>query len=206
MATELHPIQLSTAAGRGPDATPIAALIEHPGTGSAPRLMDWRGFHSELQRAAVAATQTTAPLSLLMVELAGPGSEIATAPMAALARIIEATVGERALLARYSEGRIAVILVGADLGEAIERAERIKHQLALPRHAVGGREAWAAIGVAQFQDDESLGHLIQRTAGALGQARTDRRLTVVADPGARQRIVLASKRPRIACMRDLCRQ
>jgi hypothetical protein len=190
MATNLQPIQLSAVAGRESGATPIAALVKDRGVGSAPCLMDWRGFHSELQRAAVAATQTAAPLSLLMVELAGPCREIAAAPMAALARVVEAAVGESALLARYSEGRIAVILAGTDLGEAIGRAERIAHQLASPRHAAAGGvgpEASVAIGIAQFQDDESLGHLIQRTAGALGQARIDCRLTVVADSGARRR-------------------
>jgi Diguanylate cyclase, GGDEF domain len=186
MATNLQPIQLSAVAGRVPSGTPIPALMEHSGVGSAPRLMDWRGFHSELQRAAVAATQTGAPLSLLMAELTAPGSEIA-APIAALARVVEAVLGERALLARYSEGRIAVILSGTDLGEAIGRAERIAHRLASPRHAAVGPEISAAIGIAQFQDDESLGHLIQRAATALGQARADRRPTVVADSGFRRR-------------------
>jgi GGDEF domain-containing protein len=190
MATNLQPIELSTATGRDPGAAPILVLTQPTGVGAAPRLMNWRGFHSELQRAAVAATQTAAPLSLLMVEIAAPESEVAVEPMAALAGVIEAVVGERALLARYSEGRIAVILAGTDLGAAVGRAERIAHRLAPSRHAAAGgvaSEASAAIGVAQFQDDESLGHLIQRTAGALGRAMADRRPAVVADPGARQR-------------------
>jgi len=159
--------------------------------------MDWRGFHSELQRAAVVATQTGTPLSLLMLELVGSGrseerrgGELAAAPINALARLVEAAVGEGGYLARYAAERLAIILIDSDLDDALGRAEGIARRLSASRPGTTGKaapEASPAIGIAQFRDDESLGHLIQRTAEALGRARIERGLAVVADRGARER-------------------
>lgn len=197
MVTDLRAIQLSAEVGRDPGATgaPTRRLTPDPDAPLPSPLIDWRGFHTELQRAAITATETGAPLSLLMLEQMASdrvmqpcGSEVAAAAMGALAGAFRAAVGERGLLARYSDGRLAAILIDTDLGEAVGRAERIARQVSSPRSGAAGRvdlEATTAIGVAQFQDDESLGHLIQRTAEALKQARTHRGLAVVA----------ASKRP-----------
>ena len=194
----MHAIDPSPDAGRDPgaDGTPRPALAPRPGTAPAPRLMDWRGFHSELQRAAVAATQTGAPLSLLMLELVGSGrsgerrgAEPGT-PIGGLAGLVRAAVGERGFLARYAAERLAVILIDTDLDAAIRRAESIARSLSAPRRGAAGEvglEASPAIGIAQFRDDESLGHLIQRTADALRGAKIERGLAVVADRGARER-------------------
>ena len=106
-----------------------------------------------------------------------------------LAGAVRAAVGQRAVLARYSERRLAVILIGTDLGGAVGRAELIALQVSSPSCRAAGRvdlETTAAIGIAQFQDDESLGHLIQWTTEALKQAKTDRGLAVVADHTARK--------------------
>ena len=197
MVIDLRAIQLSAEVGRDPGAAgaPTRRLTPDPDAPLPSPLIDWRGFHTELQRAAITATETGAPLSLLMLEQMASdrvkqpcGSEVAAAAMGALAGALRAAVGERGLLARYSDGRLAAILIDTDLGEAVGRAERIARRVSSPRSGAAGRvdlEATTAIGVAQFQDDESLGHLIQRTAEALKQARTHRGLAVVA----------ASKRP-----------
>jgi diguanylate cyclase (GGDEF)-like protein len=199
MVTDLRAIQLCTDVGRDSGATgaPTRRLTPDPDVPLPSPLIDWRGFHTELQRAAITATETGAPLSLLMLEQMASdrvnqpcGSEVAAAAMGALAGAVRAAVGERGLLARYSDGRLAAILIDTDLGEAVGRAERIARQVSSPRCGVAGRvdlEATAAIGIAQFQDDESLGHLIQRTAEALEQARTRRGLAVVADHAASKR-------------------
>ena len=195
MVTDLRAIQLSTDVGRSCSATSALTPLPtpQPDVPLPSRLMDWRGFHTELQRAAITATQTGAPLSLLMLEgqesdrIAEPrGAEGAEAPMGTLAGVVRAAVGERGLLARYSEGRLAVILIDADLGDA----ERIAHQVSSPRCGAPngfGLERRAAIGIAQFQDDESLGHLIQRTAEALDRAKTHRGVAVIAAHAARKR-------------------
>jgi GGDEF domain-containing protein len=152
--------------------------------------MEWRGFHTELQRAAIAATQTGAPLSLLMLELVSsdpigesPGS--GTAELSdRLIGLVKAAIGARGCLARYAEGRLAVIMIDLDLEGAIGRAEHIARRLRARRREEtrGASPALSpAIGIAQFRDDESLGHLIQRTAAALGRARSHR--GVVADCG-----------------------
>jgi GGDEF domain-containing protein len=118
------------------------------------------------------------------------GSEVTATAVGALAGAVRAAVGQRGILARYSEGRLAVILIDTDLGEAVGRAERIAHQVSSPICRAAGTvdpETTAAMGIAQFQDDESLGQLIQWTAEALKQARTQRGLAVVADHTARKR-------------------
>jgi GGDEF domain-containing protein len=189
MATDLRAAQLFTGAARGPDAAnaPMLPLERCPSTRCAGPLMEWRGFHTELQRAAVAATQTSAPLSLLMLELVSSdrigeprGSEIAAELTDRLTGLVKAAIGARGCLARYAEGRLAVIMIDTDLDGAIGRAEHIARSLGARRRGVGP-ELSPAIGIAQFRDDESLGHLIQRTAAALGRARSSR--GVVADRG-----------------------
>jgi diguanylate cyclase (GGDEF)-like protein len=199
MVADARAIQLTTAVGSDHDASAAPAPLPMPHVDFPPicRLMDWRGFHSELQRAAIAATQTGAPLSLLMLEPVEAirddqphGAEVVAAAVVGLAGAVRAAVGQRGVLARYSEGRLAVILIDTDLGEAVGRAERIAHQVSLPSCRAAGAldlETSAAIGIAQFQDDESLGQLIQWTAEALEQARAYRGLAVVADHTASKR-------------------
>jgi hypothetical protein len=193
MAVQLHALDPSADPAPAPGAGRQRPARAHcPDAAPAPRLLDWRGFHSELQRAAIAATQTGAPLSLLMLEPGGrsrrrrglgPGT-----PGGGLAGLVTAAVGERALLARYDAERLAVILVDTDLEAAIGQAERIARDLAARRGAIAaGPAAATAIGIAQFREDESLGHLIQRTAEALRRARIERGLALAADRGARER-------------------
>jgi GGDEF domain-containing protein len=95
-----------------------------------------------------------------------------------LAGSVKAAIGSRGCLARYAEGRLAAILIDTDLDGAIARAERIARRL---RARGAGSELSPAIGIAQFRDEESLGHLIQRAAAALERARSSR--GVVADRG-----------------------
>ena len=149
---------------------------------------DWRGFHDALRRAALAATQSGAPLSLLMLDAAGPdraeqhpAGTGARARIQALDGMIAAEAGEGSALARYADGRLAVIMLETDLGDAVvaRRADRSQ-----PRSEAGAL-ARPAIGVAQFRDDEALGHLIERAEDALDRARSDGALIVVAGHRAR---------------------
>jgi hypothetical protein len=151
-------------------------------------ITDWRGFHDALRGAALAATQTGAPLSLLLVEPAGPGRDRRPDGAArggrfqALAGMIAAEAGKGSALARYAEERLAVIMLETGLGDAVVRAERIGRSL-----CSGSADGLArpAIGVAQFRDDEALGHLIERAEDALDRARSDGALIVVAGQRAR---------------------
>jgi hypothetical protein len=148
---------------------------------------DWRGFHDALRRAALAATQSGAPLSILLLEPAGPGQDGRKADAAACIRIqavagmIAAEAGTGSALARYAEERMAVIMLETGLGDAVVRAERIGRSLC----SGAGALAKPAIGVAQFRDDEALGHLIERAEDALDRARSDGALIVVAGHRAR---------------------
>jgi GGDEF domain-containing protein len=148
---------------------------------------DWRGFHDALRRAALAATRSGTPLSLLLLEPAGPGEDRrpADAPRAriqTLAGMIAAEAGKGSALARYAEQRLAVIMRETGLGDAIVRAERIGRSLCSDDADTLARPA---IGVAQFRDDEALGHLIERAEDALDRARSDGALLVVAGHRAR---------------------
>jgi hypothetical protein len=149
-------------------------------------ISDWRGFHDALRRAALAATQSGAPLSLLLLEPAGPGRERrpddARGRLEALAGIIAAEAGKGSALARYAEERLAVIMLETELGDAVVRAQRIGRSLCLADVAALARPA---IGVAQFRDDEALGHLIERAEDALDRARSDGALIAVAGQRAR---------------------
>jgi GGDEF domain-containing protein len=207
MVAELRASALSMDPGPATDGA-NAVIPTHEGA-SAP-VTDWRGFHDELRRAAVAATQTGAPLSLLMLQLTGIARQGGSAAMAermqALAGLIRGAVGERSALAHYAEARLALIMMETDLGDAVAGAERIGQSLACPSSGSAGKIGLRvpAIGIAQFQDDESLGDLIQRAAGALGRAKIERIPVAVAD-GARQRPVPAPSDtdPR-ACRCGLC--
>ena len=149
---------------------------------------DWRGFHDALRRAALAATQSGAPLSLLLLDPAGPDrAEQHPTDTGARARIqpldgmIAAEAGKGSALARYADGRLAVIMLETGLGDAVVRAERIGRSLC----SEAGALARPAIGVAQFRDDEALGHLIEHAEDALDRARSDGALIVVAGHRAR---------------------
>jgi GGDEF domain-containing protein len=204
MATDPGSAQLFTGAAPRSDAAsaPMLLLERSESTTGAGPLVEWRGFHTELQKAAVAATQTGAPLSLLMLELVSPeriseprGSRIADELTGRLARLVKAAIGARGCLARYAEGRLAAILIDTDLDGAIGRAEHIARRLGARRRGAArgmGPALSPAIGIAQFRDDESLGHLIQRTAAALERARSSR--GVVADRG--------TARPNLSRLRD----
>lgn len=130
-------------------------------------------------------------MSLLMLELPSPtpgDHEGPAEPLDALAGMIRTAVGEHGALARYADRRLAVILAETDLPAAIARAERIGHTRS-SRDATAGdvTPAVPAIGVAQFHDDESLNHLIERVAEALARARAERTLIAVADRRVRRR-------------------
>jgi hypothetical protein len=149
-------------------------------------ITDWRGFHDALRRAALAATQSGAPLSLLLLEPGRPGRNRRAAPghapLQALAGMIAVAAGSKSALARYAEERLAVIMRETGLADAVICAERIGRCL-----CSGDAPALArpAIGVAQFRDDEALGHLIERTEDALDRARADGALIAIAGPRAR---------------------
>jgi GGDEF domain-containing protein len=168
----------------GSDAWPPSPTVAERTDGAA--ISDWRGFHDALRRAALTATQSGAPLSLLLLELARPGQERrpgdARGQIQALAGVIAAEAGKGSALARYAEQRLAVIMLETALGDAVFRAERIGRSL-----CSGGAAALVrpAIGVAQFRDDEALGHLIERAEDALDRARSDGTLIVVAGQRAR---------------------
>lgn len=167
-----------------------APLLPRTRPADAPILIDWHGFHVALRRAALAATQSGAPLSLLMLELAGgrdaPESESSPArSLEMLAAAIATELGQAGALARYGEERLAVILMEADLGKAVLEAERIGRSLATPHH--DQPPPTAAIGVAQFRDDESLGHLIERVSAAVGRAKSADGPVAIAEHQLRRR-------------------
>jgi GGDEF domain-containing protein len=200
-------LEASAAAGRLSEPRSRSPVREHGASG--PAVTDWREFHTELRGAALAATQTGAPLSLLMLEPGGlcrsarqGGADPAAERICALADLIGSAVGGRGALARYAEERLAVIMRETDLRGAIAGAERIGQSLAGLGSGADGELGVSvpAIGVAQFDDDESLGDLIQRAAEALGRAKAERSLVAVAD----RRLRRHPARPLCVAAASLC--
>ena len=162
-----------------------------------PPVIGWRGFHSELRRAALAATRSGTPLALLVLELAGlpricqsHGAAVADGLVRALVGLLEAELGAEVALARYSGDRLCVVMPGTDRAAALARAERIGAILRLAPGLGSGApvlDLMPAIGIAQFADDEALGHLIERALEALGRARAEGALAVVAAPARHRR-------------------
>jgi hypothetical protein len=126
---------------------------------TSPLITGWRGFHEALRRAAVAATASQAPLALLMIEPGGLAWS-ARCRRPAVVSLLAAKLGGQDVLARYSRERLGVIMADADLGAALARAEGFADLFSAP-----------AIGIAEFDDDEALGHLILRAQDALARAR-----------------------------------
>jgi diguanylate cyclase (GGDEF)-like protein len=169
-----------------------------------PPVIGWHGFHSELRRAAMAATRTGMPLSLLILELAGlprirqtHGAAVAGGLVRALVRLLEAELGAEVALAPYTEDRLGIVLAGTGQGEALARAQRIGRILKLARRPAAETPALdllPAIGIAQFADDEALGHLIERALEALRRARAEGTPALIAAPArhGRTRAPLAS--------------
>jgi diguanylate cyclase (GGDEF)-like protein len=165
---------------------------------AAPTVTGWRGFHSELRREAMTATQSGAPLALLILELAGlprirarHGAAAAGALVRAVAGLLEAELGAPGALARYADDRLCIILPGTDLAAALARAQRIGRILTLERAAAGARpdlDLAPALGVAQFADAEALGHLLERALPAHARARAAGRLAEAATGRSRRRL------------------
>lgn len=76
-----------------------------------PAITDWRGFHDGLRRAAQAASQTGAPLSLLMLEWIAidDGRAPKETWQVELANAIAGEIDARTVVARYAEARLAPI-------------------------------------------------------------------------------------------------
>jgi diguanylate cyclase (GGDEF)-like protein len=204
MATTLRTAEPSAdpVRNRGAGEAQAPTLAKTATTASNAFVMGWRDFHTELQRAAAAAVQTGAPLSLLMMELVIPeeirergGSLRSVRSVGTLAGLIKAAVGERGCLARYTEQQLAIIMIETGLSDALAGAERIGRSLSSRRYGRAGDahlEVSLAIGIAQFRDDEPLGHLIQRASDALGRARSAGGPAVVIDRGLNGRPARAS--------------
>jgi len=214
MVAELRAAEMLPARGRPepPAASSQGEAARDPGAGAPPKrlsrrtgnapsparragepaVIDWRGFHVALRNAALAAMQSGTPLSLIMLEFLPEAAGVRLSQRAPAGRRIEALATDIArdlhpmsALARYGEERLAMILMGADLPTAILEAERIGRNL--PSTDRDDTASGAAIGVAQFRDDESLGHLIERVTAAVGRGKHDGRQVTVAERRWRRR-------------------
>lgn len=186
--------------GRSPGPPALPSPAPAPGAGicdPVTGLCDWRAFHQTLREAALLATQTGEPLSLLMIDLseaaaaASPrGRRAADELLRAAAQRLRALTAERARIARYNGARFVVILPRTDLAAAEAQARRFGSAFAdddlLARLARQERPTTPAIGAVQFRDDESLGLCLQRVADAVARypasASMDGRVPTVADP------------------------
>jgi diguanylate cyclase len=178
----------ASASSAGPPATAGRAPFD-PVTG----LCDWKAFHQSLREAALLATRTGAPLSLLMIDLseaeamaASRGARVVDELLRLAAHRLQALTHGQARLARYNGARFVMILPGANLAGAQAQAARLDTGLAAGSLFVGllGQEAAASramIGAVQFRDDESLGLCLQRAADAASPTPSAERVAPAPD-------------------------
>jgi diguanylate cyclase (GGDEF)-like protein len=139
-----------------------------------------RHFFDLADQAFAKARATGAPLSLLIVDIDYfkqindtyghmHGDEV----LKVLVRVCRSALGEVDMLARLGGEEFVMLLPGADLVAASERAERLRVEV--QRAAVRLHEATLhftiSLGVAQWQPDESLLFLMRRADEALYLAK-----------------------------------
>lgn len=157
-------------------------------------LLNQATFYRVLEREIEALRQRGLPLCLLMIDIDhfkhvndSFGHQAGDAVLRGLSELLVRNVRARDVVARYGGEEFAVVL--PDMGEdaALQIAERIRHEAAELRVAVGGRSIGATIslGVASLRPGESARPLVARADRALYRAKGDGRNRVhVADQDA----------------------
>jgi GGDEF domain-containing protein len=142
-----------------------------------PLVEDWRTFHGGLRAAALKASESGAPLSLLMLDLrrlarsagGGPG-EPDERRLAEIVRISSAACPAQSIATRYASVRLIVVLPGSSLVDAAATARHLRAVLSEDVEGAPSDQAGdpgATIGVAEYHDGEPLCHLLQRAADGL---------------------------------------
>ena len=171
------------------DSLRLAEL--HSNTDALTGLANRRSLETFLRSAQIAAMETGEPLSVLMIDIDhfkkfndGYGHQVGDQVLRLVARVLQESVREGDLAARYGGEELLAVLPDTTLDVCADVAERVRRRISearLTRRTTGEEisSVTVSIGVAQFRLAESGDSMIERCDRALYQAkRSGRNCTV----------------------------
>jgi diguanylate cyclase len=173
---------------------------EHSNTDALTGLANRRSLDAFLRNAQIAAMEAGTPLSVLMIDIDhfkkfndSYGHQIGDQVLKLVGKVLQESVRDCDLAARYGGEELMAILPGAPLEACAEAAERIRRRISearLTRRATGEEisSVTVSIGVAEFRMAESAGGMIERCDRALYQAKRAGRNCVVREAPADEEI------------------
>jgi diguanylate cyclase len=169
----------------------LALAEQHSNTDPLTGLANRRSLEGFLRDAQISAMEAGTPLSILMIDIDhfktfndNYGHQVGDQVLRLVARVLQESVRECDLAARYGGEELIAVLPSASLDACAEVAERIRSRIGearLTRRATGEEltSVTVSIGVAQFRMAESADGMIERCDRALYQAkRSGRNCTV----------------------------
>jgi len=173
---------------------------EHSNTDALTGLANRRSLEAFLRSAQIAAMEAGTPLSILMIDIDhfkqfndSYGHQVGDQVLRLVGRVLQESVRDCDLAARYGGEELMAILPGAPLETCAEVAERIRRRISEARltpRATGEEVSslTVSIGVAQFRMAESADDMIERCDRALYQAKRSGRNCVVRESLADEEI------------------
>ncbi len=156
---------------------------QHSNTDPLTGLANRRSLDEFLRLAQIAAMEKGEPLSILMIDIDHfkkfndtYGHQVGDQVLRLVAKVLQDSVRDVDLAARYGGEELIAVLPGADLDACAAVAERIRCRISearLTRRATGEEIASVtiSIGVAQFRLAESAEAMIERCDRGLYQAK-----------------------------------
>lgn len=164
---------------------------QHSNTDALTGLANRRALEAFLRSAQITAMEAGTPLSILMIDIDhfkkfndSYGHQVGDQVLRLVGKVLQESVRDCDLAARYGGEELMAILPGAALEACAEAAERIRRRICearLTRRATGEEisSLTVSIGVAQFRMGETADGMIERCDKALYQAkRSGRNQTV----------------------------
>jgi diguanylate cyclase len=156
-------------------------------------LANRRALEEFLRSAQIAAMETGAPLSILMIDIDhfkrfndSHGHQVGDQVLRLVAKVLQDSVRDVDLAARYGGEELIAALPGANLDVCADVAERLRRRISearLTRRSTGREigSVTVSIGVAQFRLAESAEAMIERCDRGLYQAKRAGRDRVVTE-------------------------
>ncbi len=156
-------------------------------------LANRRALEEFLRSAQIAAMEVGDPLSILMIDIDhfkkfndSHGHQVGDQVLRLVGKVLQESVRDVDLAARYGGEELIAVLPGADLDRCAAVAERIRRRIAearLTRRSTGREigSVTVSIGVAQFRLAEAAEAMIERCDRALYQAKRAGRNRIVTE-------------------------
>jgi diguanylate cyclase len=156
-------------------------------------LANRHGLEEFLRSAQIASMEMGDPLSILMIDIDhfkkfndSHGHQVGDQVLKLVAKVLQDSVRDVDLAARYGGEELIAVLPGADVSRCADAAERIRRRIAearLTRRSTGRElgNVTVSIGVAQFRLAEAAEAMIERCDRALYQAKRAGRNRVVTE-------------------------